>query len=64
VVAPVVVGRSTPFGPPISEPPTIGLGSPDAAAEPIERHPPRRPAPVPPAAEGAGPATRVRGPRR
>jgi hypothetical protein len=64
VVAPVVVGRSTPFGPPISEPPTIGLGSPDAAAEPIERRAPRRTTPAPTAAEGAGPATRVRGPRR
>ena len=68
VVAPVVIGRSTPFGPPISEPPTIGIGSPDATAEPMERRAPRRPAapsgPPTTAAGDAGPATRVRGPRR
>ena len=68
VIAPVVVGKSTPFGPPIQEPPTIGVGSPDAAAEPVERRAPRRPVAVPvahaDATADASPATRVRGPRK
>ena len=68
VIAPVVVGRSTPFGPPIQEPPTIGVGSPDAAAEPIERRSPRRPPAAAGTTEAAGAdgmqPTRVRGPKR
>lgn len=62
VIAPVEVGRTTPFGPPIIETPTIGIHTPDGAPEPLERRGPRRTSATP--AGGDGATTRVRGPRR
>jgi hypothetical protein len=62
VIAPVEVGRTTPFGPPILETPTIGIHSPDGAFEPLERRGPRRTSAAPAGADAT--TTRVRGARR
>jgi hypothetical protein len=51
VIAPVEVGRTTPFGPPITEIPTLEIRQPGGAPEPLERRGPRRSG----AAAGAGP---------